>query len=105
MSTRISTITAYHAQSDDQSEQINQMIKIALCFAQERNSDTEFIKFLSAFKQVFNNNFNVFTDCSLNEIIYSFKLADLFDIVTTDAVEDFETQQKIHQQKAQDSIA
>jgi len=50
MSTRISTITAYHAQSDDQSEQTNQMMKIALHFAQERNSDTEFIKFLSAFK-------------------------------------------------------
>ena len=43
MSTRISTITAYHVQSDDQSEQINQMIKIALYFAQERNSDIEFI--------------------------------------------------------------
>src|SRR5436190_13862500 len=105
MSTRISTTTAYYAQSDDQLKQINQTMKIALHFAQERNSDTEFIKFLSAFKQVFNNNFNVFTDHSLNEIIYSFKLADLFDIVTADTAEDFETQQKIHQQKAQDSIA
>src|SRR5436190_3454920 len=105
MSTRISTITAYHAQSDDQSEQINQTIKIILHFAQERNSDTEFIKFLSAFKQVFNNSFNIFTDCFLNEIIYSFKLADLFDIIIADAAEDFEIQQKIHQQKIQDSIA
>ena len=50
MSTRISTTTAYHAQSDDQSEQINQMMKIALYFVQERNSDIEFIEFLSAFK-------------------------------------------------------
>ena len=81
------------------------MMKIALHFAQERNSDTEFIEFLSAFKQVFNNNFNIFTDHFLNEIIYDFKLADSFDIVTADAAEDFETQQKIHQQKAQDSIA
>ena len=68
------------------------MIKIALYFIQERNSDTEFIEFLSVFKQVFNNSFNVFTDCFFNEIIYSFKLADLFDIMTTDAAEDFETQ-------------
>src|SRR6266480_587643 len=105
MNTRISTTTAYHVQFDDQSEQINQTMKIALHFAQERNSDTEFIKFLSTFKQVFNNSFNVFTDHSLNEIIYSFKLADSFDIMTTDAAENFETQQKIHQQKAQDSIA
>ena len=105
ISTRISITTAYHAQSDDQLKQINQIMKIALCFAQERNSDTEFIEFLLAFKQVFNNNFNIFTDCSLNEIIYSFKLADSFNIVTADTAEDFETQQKIHQQKAQDSIA
>ena len=105
MSIRISTTTAYHVQSDDQSEQINQTMKIILHFIQERNSDTEFIKFLSAFKWVFNNSLNVFTNCFLNEIIYSFKLADSFDIVTTDAAEDFETQWKIHQQKAQDSIA
>ena len=96
MSIRISTTTAYHAQSDNQSEQINQMMKIILYFAQEKNSDTEFIEFLSVFKWVFNNNFNVFTDCFFNEIIYDFKLADLFDIVTADAAEDFETQQKIH---------
>src|SRR5204862_2867119 len=105
MNIRISTTTAYHAQSDEQSEQINQTMKIALYFVQERNSDTEFIKFLSTFKQVFNNSFNIFINHSFNEIIYSFKLADLFDIVTADTAEDFETQQKIHQQKTQDSIA
>src|SRR6266480_7420871 len=105
MSIRISTTTAYHAQSDDQLKQINQTMKIVLYFAQERNSDTEFIEFLSAFKQVFNNSLNVFTDHFFNEIIYDFKLADSFDIMTTDTAEDFETQQKIHQQKAQDSIA
>ena len=44
MSIRISIITAYHAQSDDQLKQINQTMKITLCFAQERNSDTEFIE-------------------------------------------------------------
>src|SRR5947207_6829170 len=105
MNIRISTTITYHAQFDDQSEQINQMMKIALHFVQERNSDTEFIKFLSAFKQVFNNSFNVFTDHFLNKIIYDFKLANSFNIVTADAAEDFETQQKIHQQKTQDSIA
>ena len=66
-------------------------MKIALHFVQEKNSDTEFIKFLSAFKQVFNNNFNVFTNHFFNEIIYDFKLADSFDIMTADTAEDFET--------------
>ena len=68
------------------------MMKIVLHFAQERNFNIKFIKFLSAFKQVFNNNFNIFTDHSLNEIIYNFKLADSFDIVTAGAAGDFETQ-------------
>ena len=67
-------------------------MKIALHFAQERNPDTEFIKFLSAFKQVFNNSFNIFTDHFFNEIIYSFKLANSFDIMTAGTAEDFETQ-------------
>ena len=66
-------------------------MKITLHFVQERNSDIEFIKFLSAFKQVFNNSFNVFIDHSFNEIIYNFKLVNSFDIITTDAAEDFET--------------
>src|SRR5205814_3615612 len=105
MSIKISTTTAHHSQSDDQSEQINQMMKIALQFAQERNSDIEFMKFLSAFKQVFNNSFNTSTDHSFNEIIYEFKLADFFDIIITDEAKDFEAQQKMHQQKAQNSIA
>ena len=65
-------------------------MKITLYFVQERNSDTEFIEFLSAFKWVFNNNFNVFTDHFFNEIIYDFKLADSFDIITADAAENFE---------------
>ena len=65
----------------------------------------EFIKFLSAFKWIFNNSLNASTDCLLNEIIYDFKLADSFNIVTAGTAEDFETQWKIHQQKAQDSIA
>ena len=92
MSTRISNTTIYHAQSDDQLKQINQIMKITLYFVQERNSDTEFIEFLSAFKWVFNNNLNVFINCFFNEIIYDFKLADSFDIMTADTAENFETQ-------------
>ena len=82
----------HHSQSDDQSEWTNQTMKIALQFTQERNSDIEFIKFLSAFKQVFNNSLNASTDCLLNEIIYEFKLADFFSIVTADEAKDFEAQ-------------
>src|SRR5438045_2908871 len=54
MRIRISTITVYHTQSDSQSEQINQTIKIAMCYISEQASDVDFTKFLSAMKHVFN---------------------------------------------------
>ena len=50
------------------------------------------MKFLSAFKQVFNNSLNVSIDCLLNEIIYEFKLADFFSIVMISEAKDFEAQ-------------
>ena len=63
-----------------------------------------FTDFLSAFKQMFNNSINVFTEQTSNEIIYEFNLADFFDVITDNNTKKFETKYKIHQQEAQDSI-
>ena len=57
-------------------------MEIALQFTQERNPDIKFIELLSTFKWVFNNSPNTSTGHSLNEIIYGFKLVDLFGIAT-----------------------
>ena len=40
---------------------------------------------------------NIFTDQTLNKIIYEFNLADFFDVITDDDAKKFETEHKIHQ--------
>ena len=67
-------------------------------------SNADFTDFLSAFKWVFNNSINAFTEQTSNEIIYEFNLADFFDIIADNNAKKFETEHKIHQQEAQDSI-
>ena len=70
----------------------------------EKALTVDFTDFLSAFKQIFNNSINIFTEQISNKIIYKFNLADFFDVITDDDAKKFETEHKIHQQKAQDLI-
>ena len=92
MRIRIMIITIYHFQSDDQSEHTNQILQYAL----EEASNDDFTDFLSAFKWVFNNSINSFTDWTLNEIIYEFNLADSFNMIIDDNAKKFEMKHKIH---------
>jgi hypothetical protein len=105
MGTRISATTAYHPQSDGQSERTNQTAEIALRYASERSPGVDFTEFLPAFKRVFNNSTNASTGRTPNEIIYGFNLADSFGVVTEGDAKEFEAERKVHQQEAQDSIA
>ena len=54
---------------------------------------------------MFNNSINAFIRQISNEIIYEYNLTDFFDVITDRAVKEFETECKIHQQEAQNSIA
>ena len=105
MKIRIMITTVYHSQSNDQSEHTNQIAEIILQYALEEVSNADFINFLSAFKQVFNNSVNAFTDWIFNEIIYEFNLADFFDMISDSDAREFKTEHKIHQQEAQNLIA
>ena len=105
MRIRITIITVYHSQFDNQSECTNQIIKIVLWYALEKILNADFINFLSEFKQMFNNNINAFIEWISNEIIYRFNLTDFFDMIADDNVRNFEVKYKIHQQETQDSIA
>ena len=62
MKIRIMIITIYHFQFDDQSEHINQIAEIILQYALKEASNADFTDFLLTFKQIFNNNVNIFTD-------------------------------------------
>src|SRR5436190_14634627 len=104
MKIRIMIIMIYHSQFNSQSEYINQIAEIILQYTLKEALNADFTDFLSAFKQMFNNNVNTFIDQILNEIIYEFNLADFFDVITDDDAKKFETEHKIHQQKVQNSI-
>ena len=104
MKIRITIITIYHSQFDDQFKHINQIIKITLQYALEKASTADFTDFLSVFKQMFNNNINAFTEQISNEIIYKFNLTDFFDMIADSNAKKFETKHKIHQQETQNSI-
>ena len=97
-------IIIYHSQSDDQSEHTNQIIKVVLWYALKNALNADFTDFLSAFKWVFNNSINAFTEWTSNEIIYRYNLMNFFDMITDKAAKKFETEHKIHQQEVQNSI-
>ena len=59
---RITITIVYHSQFDDQFKCTNQIIKIALQYALEEALTADFTDFLSAFKQMFNNSINIFTE-------------------------------------------
>ena len=89
--------TVYHSQSDSQSECTNQTVEVILQYILKNILNADFIDFLSAFKQIFNNNINTFIRQISNEIIYRFNLMNFFDMITDEAVKEFETEYKIHQ--------
>ena len=62
MRIRITIIIIYHSQFNDQSKHINQITEIVLQYVLEKASNADFTDFLSAFKQIFNNSINAFTD-------------------------------------------
>ena len=96
--------TIYHSQFNDQFERTNQIIKIVLQYALEEALNANFINFLLAFKQMFNNSINAFTRQTSNEIVYEFNLIDSFDMIIDSDARKFEAEHKIHQQKTQDLI-
>ena len=95
----------YHSQSDSQSECINQTVEIVLQYVLKDVLNADFTNFLSAFKQVFNNNINAFIRQISNKIIYKYNLMNFFDVITDRTVKEFETEYKIYQQEVQNSIA
>ena len=69
-------------------------------YALEKASNTDFIDFLSEFKQIFNNSINAFIEWISNKIIYKFNLTNFFDMIADDNARKFEVKHKIHQQEA-----
>ena len=74
LGTDLMVSTAYHPQTDGQSERTNQTIEIALRFHLTCYPNEEWDKFLITLKSTLNNSSNASTGLSPNEIVYGMKL-------------------------------
>ena len=74
--------TTYHAQTNGQLEQSNEMAKIALCnLLPDLNSEEQWPKALPQLQATINNLQNTnSTKLSLNEVIYSFQTKESIDL-------------------------
>ena len=71
----------YYFQTNNQSEKINQIIKIAFRYVLSINSNLNWVIFLSILKTRLNNLFNFFINLSFNELIINFKTRDVLIIL------------------------
>jgi hypothetical protein len=89
MDVKILMSTAYHPQTDGQSEATNQYLQSVLRFYVNERMD-DWVKYLAEAEYVINNSPSSSTKKSPNEILYGFKLRSPIDVTTG------ETNQNIH---------
>ena len=100
------TSIVYHAQTNEQFEKSNQTIEIAIKFLTLNNSNVEIVAILSTIQFQFNNNSNVATKLSSNEIIYDFRIRDtILTFNQKDQHESITDRRKEYQAKANNAIA
>ena len=76
--------TAYHPQTDGQSERTNQTVEIALRYSLMEGDITDFSKLLPSIQATMNNSANASTGISPNEILYGFKVLEATDLLDND---------------------
>ena len=87
---------AYHLQTNDFSEKMNQIFKIALRYVIVVNLNVNWKKILLTFQMSFNNSFNAITSRSFNEMCYNFKIKKIIyvaiDVKTKNFDKNIQTQ-------------
>ena len=75
--------TAYHAQTNDQSEKSNQTVEIALChLLPDFKFEEQWPKTLPQLQTIINNSQNTnFTKLNPNKIIYGFQIKESIDFL------------------------
>ena len=101
------TSTAYHPQTDDQSERTNQTVEIALRF-HLTNSDAlseEWLSLLSYIQIILNNSTNFTIDFALNELCYEFRINNTLDLLQDLSAEDYFRLRQMKREEAESAIA
>ncbi|SLM35378.1 reverse partial [Lasallia pustulata] len=100
------TSTAYHPQTDGQSERTNQTAEIALRYFLTSSPKSNWAKYLPRLRSELNKQRNTSTGKSPDEVVYGFKLCDTLSIIggkTELADSDFVKERLVIRKEAEDA--
>lgn len=99
--------TAYHPQTDGQSERTNQTVEVALRYYMAKYPDgaVEWCYVVPHIQFILNNSINATTGCSPNEFNYGFRPRESADITTKSGVTDVALERDVLRREAADSAA
>ena len=80
LNVKMLTSTAYHPQTDGQSERTNQSVEIALRYWCTENPNKSWLDAIPAIQSSFNNSANQSTGKSANELSYGFRVREALDL-------------------------
>ena len=99
------TSTAYHPQTDGQSERTNQTIEIALRYHLTTGETNDWVSILPFIQTSMNNAVNVSTGFAPNELLYGFKVNDSVSLLSDLPAEDFGRLRMIKREEADSAMA
>ncbi len=106
LGTKLLTSTAYHPQTDGQSERTNQTVEIALRYFLTKYPNKAYTTVLPYLQGSLNNSRNTSTGYAPNELAYGFRTNDTLDTLKTDLPpEDYNRIRQMYREEAEDSIA
>ena len=105
LGTNLLTSTAYHPQTDGQSERTNQTVEIALRYLITGKPGVNWLDALPAMQSAFNNQKSASTGRSPNEILYGFNIRGTLGLLGPLPHLDHEVARQMHQRDARDSVA
>ena len=105
LGTKLLVFTAYHPQTDGQSERTNQTVEIAFRYFLTSNPGADFVNALPYIQSAINNAVNTSTGLMPNEIIYGFRPNDTLKTITDLPPENFSRFRLVYRKQAEKSIA
>ena len=105
LGTKFLTSSAYHPQTDGQSERTNQTVEIALRFWLTSNPDADWVTYLPRLRGILNNLPNASTGLSPNEVIYGYRVRDTLSSLAADDLDDYVAKRTANARDAEEAIA
>lgn len=105
LDTKMLTSTAYHPQTDGQSERTNQVVEIALRYFLTSHPTKEWNSVLPFLQGGMNNSVNVSSGLSPNEVTIGFRVANPLGLLTEMPPADYAKLRGIKRDEAEESIA